>query len=432
MDIRQRLWASACMIEEELASRISSPAQPPAILEVGFNGGVAPDVARHYSSILTAGGLPDTANILDMGCGFGRIAMALTQRLSPSQRYFGLDPNAEGIHWAKNNITPNFPNFTFQRSDIKSRPYNPDGVLKGHEFRFPFMDASLDLVFMISVLTHVDLATVANYLREAARTLKPDTGRLVATIFLTDDEVDRLLDAGRGHFRMATPYGPSRVENPANPELAIAHPRCVVLDILRSAGFAQSTVLNGHWSGREGTTPMDFQDLIIAHRNAGASYCLPSQPIAPKADDGRATQRICDRIVALTGGDDACVSRFITWFNAVNLNAFWWQCDDMRFGTAAKNPWQLSFAALRKLGLEKIRPTDTKTAGSYHQLDDAAMIALLIKAGRVVSRQSLQDCFFEAAENGIRILDAISGEGGLFLQSPGCAAVPAPVPVFRG
>ncbi|MDI6029434.1 class I SAM-dependent methyltransferase [Corticibacterium sp. UT-5YL-CI-8] len=321
MDVFQRLWTTACAMEEMLAARLEWVDHPTIELEKSFNGGVSSHVGRHYSTILTSGDLPENARILDMGCGFGRIAMALAGRLGPGQRYYGLDPNAEGIGWAQHNISPRYPNFSFERIDIKSKPYNPSGQIEGSTFRFPFDDASLDLVFMISVLTHVDLAIVDTYAKEAARVLKPDTGRLVTTIFLLDHEVDTLLAEGKGSFRMAAPYGASRVENPADPELAIAHPRGMVLDILQSAGFAQTSVFEGHWSGREGSTRMDFQDLVIADRYAGKTHRLPTHPALSAASIDPTLLPIGDKVAELSGGDEQVFSRFVTWSNSVTLNA---------------------------------------------------------------------------------------------------------------
>lgn len=133
-DIHQCLWASACAIEAELDARISVVAQPPFDFEVSFNGGVAPDVARHYADILLNKDLPGDARILDMGCGFGRIAMALAKRVGPKVHYTGLDPNAAGIDWAQRNITSHYPNFSFRHIDIVSRPYNPQGTVAGAGF----------------------------------------------------------------------------------------------------------------------------------------------------------------------------------------------------------------------------------------------------------------------------------------------------------
>ncbi len=397
------------MIAAELEERVETTVQPTVAQETRFNGGVAPQVANHYARILTAGGLPAKARILDLGCGFGRIAMALARRLGPDVDYTGLDPNADGIAWAQQNITPRHPNFRFRRIDVKSKPYNPDGTQDGASFRFPFDDASLDLVFMISVLTHVDLPTVETYAREAARVLKP-SGRLVTTIFLLDPEVDRLLAAGKGHFALKYQDGECRVENPANPELVIAHPRARVLEIMDQAGFAKTLVVNGHWSGRPSALPMEFQDLLIAgHDPQGITApqdrsALPAEAMTP------AQAVLYARVIALTGADTVRFSQFITWSNALALNALWWHCDGFKLclndGGSAHTG--LHFDALQKLGLAQVRPNGGTVPTTFHDLDDAAMIALLIRAGRVTGQSTLFDALVEASANGLRVLEMIN------------------------
>lgn len=419
------------MIAAELEERVETTIQPTVAQEIRFNGGVAPQVANHYSKILLAGSLPEGARILDLGCGFGRIAMALAQRLGPDVDYTGLDPNADGIAWAQQNITPVHPNFRFRRIDVRSKPYNPDGAETGARFRFPFEDASLDLVFMISVLTHVDLPTVETYAREAARVLKP-SGRLVTTIFLLDDEVDQLLAAGKGHFALKYQDGESRVENPANPELVIAHPRQRVLEILDQAGFAKTVVVNGHWSGRPSALPMEFQDLLIAGHD-------PGMIIAPENRSGlqgeamtAAQAAACARIVTLTGGDETRFSQFISWSTALTLNAFWWQCDGWRLclKEACPESTGLRFEALGRLGLMHIRPDGCSARPAFHPLDDAAMIALLIRAGRISSRNVLFDALVEAAENGLRVLDAIRAGIAPSLNDPDGRVTAVEIPAW--
>ncbi|WP_112309767.1 class I SAM-dependent methyltransferase [Pseudogemmobacter bohemicus] len=400
------------MIAAELEDRVETTIQPTVAQETRFNGGVAPQVANHYAAILTAGELPDNARILDLGCGFGRIAMALARRLGPDVDYTGLDPNADGIAWAQQNITPRHPNFRFRRIDVKSKPYNPDGTEDGVSFRFPFDDASLDLVFMISVLTHVDLPTVETYAHEAARVLKP-SGRLVTTIFLLDAEVDQLLAAGKGHFALKYQEGESRVENRANPELVIAHPRARVLEIMDKAGFAKTLVVTGHWSGRPSALPMDFQDLLIAGHDPQAIAAPEDRSALPSLPMNPAQAAIHARVIALTRGDAERVSQFITWSTILALNAFWWQCDGLNLSlkegsSADPGPPDLRFDALQRLGLAQIRPNGGSVGTVFHRLDDAAMIALLIRAGRVSSRSTLFDALVEAAANGLRVLDAIN------------------------
>lgn len=427
MDVHQRLSISASAIAAEMQDRVATTAQPPIQQEMRFNGGVAPQVANHYARILTAGGLPERARILDMGCGYGRIAMALARRLGPDVQYVGLDPNADGIDWARRNITPPHPNFRFQRIDVKSRPYNPQGSQDGRDFRFPFDAASLDLVFMISVLTHVDLATVTGYAREAARVLKP-SGRLVTTIFLLDEQVENLLAAGRGRFAMRFRVGESRVENRGNPELAIAHPRQRVLEILTQAGFARTVVVDGHWSGRESVNPMDFQDLLIAGNSA--DLALPFLPAIALGQITPIQRAIYDRIIALTGADEARFDRFITWAGALAVNMLRWRNKGLTICEAGDDAAPidgLRFHALAQLGITQNHP-DAPMA--YVALDDAAMVALLVASGRVSTASTILDALIEAVENGLRILDATKDSRAIALRSATGQAVPVTIPAL--
>ena len=59
--------------------------------------------------------LQRTDKVLDVGCGTGRIAYALTYYLSPVAGYEGFDIVERLIQWAQQTITPRFPNFNFRK-----------------------------------------------------------------------------------------------------------------------------------------------------------------------------------------------------------------------------------------------------------------------------------------------------------------------------
>lgn len=427
LDVRQILWDSAAAIADHLAWAATSSFDVPVDLEVKFNGGASPAVARHYGQVLDVRSLPDDAQILDLGCGFGRVAMELTRQLRPGQRYIGLDPSVEGIEWAQRHIGSRHPNFTFERIDVRSQPYNPDGTQSGNDFRFPFDNGSLDLVFMISVLTHVDLPTVETYLREAARTLKPATGRLVSTIFLLDDEVDELIAAGRSRFSLPWSRGQSQVENPDNPELVIAHPRQAVLDILANAGFEQVEVVNGHWSGRQ-APPMDFQDLLVADRATGAEYRHPvSGSSPPETRSAVVEERIREQ--GFCSRDE--LLGFITWSVSVTLNALWWQ--DQGWSLVLDGPGrprlELTFEQVRSLGIPDPRTGEDLCGGGFHPVDDAGIVGLLLQAAGDPGREDVLACIHEAARNGFVVRDAMQ-DGGVLLLVGERGSRPAPIPAI--
>src|SRR5215211_609011 len=65
-------------------------------------------------------------DVLDIGCGVGRIAVGLTEYLTG--RYEGFDISPAAIAWCQENITSRYPNFRFTVADIGNTVYNPEGV----------------------------------------------------------------------------------------------------------------------------------------------------------------------------------------------------------------------------------------------------------------------------------------------------------------
>lgn len=401
---------------------------PPVALETTLNGGPNPLIARYYADVLTQPALPPDARILDLGCGYGRIALELLARLSPDQRYTGLDPHAEAIEWASQHIAPRHPNASFARIDIASDVYNSGGQVDARSYRFPFADASLDLVFMISVMTHVGSETVEAYLREAARTLKPD-GRLIATYFLLDESVDELLAAGRSSFTMRWPHGRSRVENPDSPELAIAHPRQLILAMLSDAGFAAPAVVEGSWCGRAGTGLMDYQDLVIAARSGGAT---PGPVRAARDGDvSRAVADVVDQLAGTGFAGAGAAGDLLTWASPMVLNALWWH--DRGLVLAARRqgavaPVELTLSRCRDLGLDAQAPAAPDAAAVFAPVPSLAIVDLLAGSGAPITQARIIELIGEIADGGWRIREALRAGGELVLLAPDGSVQPMPAP----
>jgi len=69
--------------------------------------------------------------------------------------------------------------------DVDNPEYNPDGRYKASEYVFEFEDENFDLVFLMSVFTHMLPDDFENYIKEIARMLKPG-GRLLFTTFVME------------------------------------------------------------------------------------------------------------------------------------------------------------------------------------------------------------------------------------------------------
>lgn len=126
--------------------------------------------------------------VLDVGCGFGRLAIGLLDVL-PSVSYVGLDVNPVAVQWCQRYIEREQPSFRFLRLDVQNERYNPKGRPLNTHFQFPFPANSFDVVYLYSVFSHMVHADVAIYLNEIRRTLGQN-GRLFFTAFAEKDVPD--------------------------------------------------------------------------------------------------------------------------------------------------------------------------------------------------------------------------------------------------
>ena len=100
--------------------------------------------------------------ILDFGCGSARV-LPHVAALAPASAGTGVDIDATAIAWASAHHSA----LTFARS--------------GYEPPLPFPDAAFELVYSISVLSHLDEALQDRWLAELARVLAPGGTALLST-----------------------------------------------------------------------------------------------------------------------------------------------------------------------------------------------------------------------------------------------------------
>ena len=208
------------------------------------------------------GALRPSANVLDLGCGIGRLALPLTQFLTPEAGYIGVDVHPEGIEWCRRMICPAYRNFRFIRLDIRHPIYNPGGALDGATLELPFPDHTFDFVAAISLFTHLGEAEVMNYAREIRRILRPE-GRCMATFFLLNEGAREGLRAEPARLPFDVQSDSFQLEAfPQNPGAAVAFEETGLLERLRAAGLAPAIpVAHGTWSGRR--TGLTYQDLCV-------------------------------------------------------------------------------------------------------------------------------------------------------------------------
>jgi SAM-dependent methyltransferase len=246
--------------EEDVASfQRDYPGRPGALqLDAGrFRAGMA-----ILPLFVELGGLRPSDDVLDVGCGAGRMAYALTGHLD-SGTYEGFDTIEGLIRWAQGSISAAFPSFRFRHVPLANSAYFPDGTIAPDRFTFPYPDESFDFAIVSSVFTHMRGREVRHYLDELARVLRPG-GRVFATWFLLDHETDAAIHEGRALFSIVHPVEDGYTHEPENPELAIGFRRDDVLRWTEAAALVTVGVHEGNWRGRPSRIP--GQDVIIAKK----------------------------------------------------------------------------------------------------------------------------------------------------------------------
>ncbi|HUP31374.1 MAG TPA: class I SAM-dependent methyltransferase [Usitatibacter sp.] len=182
------------------------------------------------------GGLRPNDRVLDIGCGIGRVAIAMTQYLDSRGTYVGFDIVKRGIDWCQERITPRYPNFTFFLADIHNDLYHPEGRQAAGEYRFPFDDGSFDFVFLTSVFTHMPRREVEHYIDEISRVLV-NGGRCFCTAFVITGEARRRVEqgtSGRPFVRTGDGYWIERTDSPM---AAVAYDDTVLEAAFNTRGF---------------------------------------------------------------------------------------------------------------------------------------------------------------------------------------------------
>lgn len=216
---------------------------------------VSPDGMFHevpvfFLARMNMAGLRPDHDVLDIGCGCGRVARYLCDYLEPSSRYEGFDIMPGLIDWCHENIMPAHPNFGFTTTPLHTTPYRPEPSLPdAADFRFPYDDASFDFVAAQSVFTHLLPDAAANYLRETRRVLRP--GGIACTTWFWFDG-DYINDLAKAFVK----GDETALLDPGEPEAAIAYRSDLVAGMFDAAGMTVE-LFPGFM----------FQDLAVGTKN---------------------------------------------------------------------------------------------------------------------------------------------------------------------
>jgi SAM-dependent methyltransferase len=158
---------------------------PPAALRVLVAGTGDPDVfmassvrgAEVVERALTAAGRELTGTVLDFGCGCGRVARRWRAR---DFELHGCDYNERLVEWCRRNLP-------FMQAAVN--PADPPA---------PYPDAAFDVIYALSIVTHLTEARAARWVADWRRLLRPGGTLVVTTI--GDEYAHQLNDAQRARY----------------------------------------------------------------------------------------------------------------------------------------------------------------------------------------------------------------------------------------
>jgi len=113
---------------------------------------VADEIAKWTAPYLPKSGFN---NVLDWGCGLSRICRHLSEYLGKNSKVFGCDINEDMIEWNVNNLS---------EIDYTLIDYMPPT---------PYNSVFFDMIYGISIITHIEAENQIKWFNEIHRILKP-------------------------------------------------------------------------------------------------------------------------------------------------------------------------------------------------------------------------------------------------------------------
>ena len=126
-------------------------------------------------------GLDRDSALLDWGCGAGRLAVGVREKLGRIRDYHGVDIQPELVAWAQENLSGD--GYRFSLLDVSNERYNPEGHAERTIGAEP---DSVDVFYAYSVFSHMNEEDTAAYLKLIQQALT-STGKALVTCFVEED-----------------------------------------------------------------------------------------------------------------------------------------------------------------------------------------------------------------------------------------------------
>ena len=242
-----------------------NPMTPPAMASLLIGGGDFHNVGKAIKrQLINKVGLHKHSIILEIGSGYGRVAVALTDMVCPPGRYDGVEIVEKAVKWCTEEITPSFSNFRFHHADV-SNPYaKRERGQSASSYQLPFDNNTYDIVYLTSVFSHMRPAEIRAYLEEIARVMKPN-GKCFITYYLINGFTESQIASNKATQDFRYNFGDFLSTHKRTPEHAIGVYESMVRKFYQEVGLViDEPILYGSWS--VGEKRFSYQDVILASK----------------------------------------------------------------------------------------------------------------------------------------------------------------------
>ena len=200
-----------------------------------------------------------SSNVLDVGCGCGRLAIPFNMYLK-NGIYYGVDVWEDGIDWCKKNIHgTNNGKTNFIKLESSNNYYFDKFNNMVNNYNLSEINESFDLIFAISTFTHLLKKDATDYLRSIRKLIKPN-GCIYITCFIIDEYFYKFSNETGKHTNLLQKedgcfYGYEKQD------FFCGYTPSIFEEMVTSCGFKIVSYEIGNWAKKPGSRT--YQDTFV-------------------------------------------------------------------------------------------------------------------------------------------------------------------------
>jgi SAM-dependent methyltransferase len=211
---------------------------------------------QFYHILCTYANLDRHSRLLDVGCGTGRLAAAIADKI---RSFDGFDAHPGYVEYCRTNRLG-----TYQHLDVRHNEYNPSGIMEPTAVTFPYGDRAFDVVTAIALYNHFHTDWFLHYLGETARVLRAGGHALFTCLLLNGLSIPKIPTL-KHPYALSHRTETSWHSSAARPLLNVAHQEMVVRRRCLEVGLRiVEPISYGQWA--YGLNPLAGPDVVIAVR----------------------------------------------------------------------------------------------------------------------------------------------------------------------